>query len=170
MVQNKKFKFSWSNLTFLSLRDNCRLLFLLFLIAFRKFLCVFWYTWVFIEQVISYWTDYFNLTSFSGKIRDTTSSHGDCSHLKTVLLYLPDVSPSWLSPQSLTLPPVSFATFLPIPLFDLSPFPVFLIPSFSCSHPHRFSATASCVAPPRLWRSLSFWAPSPFPHSLVNVL
>ena len=168
MVQNKKFKFSWSNLTFLSLRDNCRLLFLLFLLLSEIFFVYFGihgfllHKWYHIEQTI--------LTSFSSKIRDTISSHGDCSLLKTVFLYLPDVSPSWLSPQSLTFPPISFATFLLIPLFYLSPFPVFLLPSFSCSHPHRFSATASCVAPPRLWRSLSFWAPSPFPHSLVNIL
>lgn len=123
MVQNKKLKFPYSNLTFLSLRDNHRLLFCCCCssCSFQKFsLCI----------TIFYCTSditldrLLQLISFSGKIRDNTGSHGDCSlRLKTFLPYLPDVSPTWLSPQSLTSFPIFFATFLPIPLSSPEFFP-----------------------------------------------
>ena len=122
MVQNKKLKFPYSNLTFLSLRDNHRLLFCCCCsCSFQKFsLCItiFYCTSdIMLDRLLQ-------LISFSSKIKDNTGSHGDSTLLlKAFPPYLRDVSPSWLSPQSLTSFPISFATFLPIPLSGPEFFP-----------------------------------------------
>lgn len=173
MVQNKKLKFPYSSLTFLSLRDNHRLMFCggsSSSCSFQKFsLCItiFYCTSdIMLDRLLQ-------LISFSSKIRDNTGSHGDSSlRLKTFLPYLPDVSPTWLSPQSLTSFPISFATFLPIPLSSPEFFPCLplsLVSLLSSTQVFSHCLMYSTSQISGFGESL-FWAPSPFPHSLLDIL
>lgn len=149
-------RFFYSSLIFPSLRDNHRLLFCLILLFFFLPEVFFMYLgihsflfFVFIAQMVSYWTDFCNLFLLAVK--------------------------SWVIPANMETTLIFWKRFLPyflmflLPGWPFSPWPLsslfcylpsnssVLLTSFLCSYPHGFPATpSSTVALPRFLASKKF--------------